>query len=311
MTIPGLSSGVSAVTAGPGWGLAIRNGAVYVWGDNTYGELGDGTFNQHPTPVAVSSLSSGATAVASGWNFSLILKSNGVYACGYNDAGELGNTSRFQPTATLVGGMSSGVTAITAGADFSEAIQNGGVFGWGDNDLGRLGDGTTTSVRTSPVAAVGLSNGVTSIAAGNAFTLAVRNGGVYAWGYNGFGQLGDGTTTTSLVPERIDPADLKNIVSVAAGGNSSYALSSDGSLWVWGYNTFGELGLGDTIERLTPAHLLPPAGYAFTSIDVSRSRDSINSGEHAIATLSGVPEPTNLALLVLSSPALLMRRRRW
>ena len=92
------------------------------------------------------------------------------------------------------------------------------------------------------------------LAAGGAHRLAVQNGNVYAWGGDA---IGDGTTNDVLTPELIDPAELNDIVAVAAGAYSSYALSGDGSLWVWGDNTYGQLGLGTgTTEYLTPQHLL-------------------------------------------------------
>jgi alpha-tubulin suppressor-like RCC1 family protein len=144
----------------------------------------------------------------------------------------------------------------------------------------------------------GLTSGVTAVAAGSFHSLAVKNGGVWAWGQNGVGQLGDGTTTGSLTPVQIDSADLTDITAVAAGYRSSYALSADGSLWVWGENYFGQLGLGDTTNRLTPTHLQPPAGYRFTSIGAT------GDGMHAIATLAPVPEPSTLALFAAAGLAL-------
>ena len=248
--------------------------------------------------MAVIGLNSGVTAVAAGYAHSLAVRNGGVYAWGSNIDGELGDgttTERDSPVALT--GLGSGVTAIAAGDSHSLAVRNGALYAWGDGFFGQLGDGTTSS-RHSPVAVGGLINGVTAIAAGNYHSLAVQNGNVFAWGDNGWGQLGDGTVLTERnVPEQIDPADLNNIVAVAAGHESSYALSFDGSLWVWGDNRDGELGIGsDTPQYLTPQHLLPPAGYKFTSIDADA--DSF----HVVATLAAVPvpEPTTLVLVALA-----------
>jgi len=137
-----------------------------------------------------------------------------------------------------------------------------------------------------------MSSGVTAIAGGFDHSLAVKNGNVYAWGMNYDGELGDGTTTYHWTPELIDPSDLTDILAVASNEYSSYALSSDGSLWVWGYNYSGELGLGTSANYyLTPQHLLPPSGYVYTSIA------AYNYSGHAVAMLAPVPEPATLALL--------------
>ena len=272
--VSGLGSGVTAVAGGVSHSLAIQNGGVYAWGYNGNGALGNGTTVSSSTPVAVSApLTSGVTAIAAGNQFSLAIKNGGVWAWGVGE-GPMGSTSTLTPVA--VTGLESGVTSIAAGYQNSLAVQNGGVYAWG----------TTGS---SPVAVPGLGSGVTDVAAGRYHNLAVRNGGVYAWGLNNYGQLGDGTTTNDYTPEQIDPADLHNIIAVAAGQVSSYALSSDGSVWDWGNNENGELGLGNAFQSnyLTPQHLLPPSGFRFTSIAAPYA-----SGSFAIATLTAVPEPS-------------------
>ena len=315
--VNGLASGVTAIAAGgadstqAGHSLAVQNGAVYAWGNNFYGQLGDGTTIGRLAPVPVVGLTNGATAVAAGENHSLAVINGGVFAWGFNRLGQLGDGGGepMSTTSVAVSGLSSGVTKIAAGWGHSLAVQNGGVYAWGENFYGQLGDGTGFD-RSTPVAVSGLTSGVTSIAAGYLYSLAVQNGHVYAWGNNEQGQLGDGTITThQLAPELIDPADLNNIIAVAASFNSSYALSSDGSLWVWGDNNYSELGLGTTDNQLhpTPQHLLPPAGFVFTSI---------NSGigsVTALATLVAVSEPSSCLLLALGSlsGAVMLWRRRY
>ncbi len=100
-------------------------------------------------------------------------------------------------------------------------------------------------------------------------------------------------------------ADLHDIVAVAAGYTSSYALSADGSLWVWGSNSFGELGLNSTTFKfLTPQHLLPPPGYAFISIAAA-----VNYGG-TLATLTTIPEPSSVCMPAIAAMGLLRRARR-
>ena len=226
---------------------------------------------------------------------------------GASYAGELGNgtSSGYTSVPGQVTGLSSGVTAIAAGCWHSLAIQNGAAWAWGDNVYGELGNGTSGNSSALPVQAIGLSSGVTAVAGGDYFSLALMNGNVYAWGYNNVGQLGDGTTTIfRSTPELIDPTDLHNIIAVAGGSESGYALCSDGSIWDWGDNTYGELGLGNTTEYLTPQHLRPPTGYAFTALDASCD------GYCALAILTPVPEPDSLSLLALGLLPLLARPRR-
>jgi alpha-tubulin suppressor-like RCC1 family protein len=304
---PSLSSSVTAIAGGADHSLAVQNGDVYAWGLNNYGQLGNNSTFNSSVPVAVSGLSSGVSAVACGEYHSLAVQNGGVYSWGYNGQGQLGNNTTIDSSVPVaVSGLSSGVTAIAGGYGHSLAVQNGGVYAWGDNTYGDLGNNSTTN-SSVPVAVSGLSSGVTAIAGGYGHSLAVQNGGVYAWGENFNGQLGDGTTTNHLTPEQIDPTDLTHIIAVAANtyGLSSYALSSDGTIWDWGDNQYGELGQGNTTSQyLTPQHLLPPTGYVFTAISAN------DEGAEAILTPVAVPEPASLSLLALASVAMLRRRCR-
>ena len=278
-----LSSGVTAIAGGALHSLAVRNGGVYAWGLNSDGQLGTGTTTNSTTPVALAgTLSSGVTAIAGGAYHSLAVRNGGVYAWGFNYYGQLGTgtTTNSTTPVALAGNLSSGVTAIAGGAYHSLAVRNGGVYAWGLNNNGQLGTGTTTN-STTPVALAGtLSSGVTAIAGGDQHSLAVRNGGVYAWGYNGNGQLGTGTTTSSTTPVAVSGI-TGTITAVAASANNSYALAADGSLWDWGINDKGQPGLGTTASLYTtPQHLLAPAGYAYTSVSANSIAD------HAVTTLA-------------------------
>jgi alpha-tubulin suppressor-like RCC1 family protein len=202
--VSGLTSGVSAITAGGDHSCALTTvGGVKCWGDNSYGWLGDGTNTNRWTPVNVSGLTSGATTItASNYHTCALINGGGAKCWGDNTQGELGDgTTSDRWTPVDVSGLTSGVTAITAGSEHTCAVTTAsGVKCWGFNLQGELGDGTTTQ-RDTPVDVSSLTSGVTAITAGDSHTCAVTTaGGVKCWGWNGWAQLGDGTTTWRSVP---------------------------------------------------------------------------------------------------------------
>jgi alpha-tubulin suppressor-like RCC1 family protein len=219
------------------------------WGDNSAGELGDGTLAGSDVPEAVSSLT-GVTAVAAGGRHDVALLSGGtVEAWGDDTFGQLGDgiasANGDSEAPVQVPGLSS-VTAVAAGEEHSLALQsNGTVLAWGDNQQGQLGDGGTTN-SSMPVLVSGLT-GVKAIAAGSLFSLALlKNGTVMAWGDNEEGQLGNGTQPDSDVP--VPVTGLSGVTAIAGGGQFALALLSNGTAMSWGDNESDQLGDGQDVS---------------------------------------------------------------
>jgi hypothetical protein len=268
---------VVAVAAGSSHSLALSTtGQVYAWGSNFFGQLGNGTTTDADLPVAVD-LPAGVriTAIAAGGDHSLALTTTGqVYAWGANTDGQLGDGTTTDADVPVAVPAPEGVviTAIAAGTGHSLALSTAGTaYAWGFNASGQLGNGTTTDSTT--MGAVSMPDGATfsSIAAGSSHSLALTTTGqVYAWGSNVFGQL-DSALVGSLPVDSTVPAQplglppLTAFVAVAAGLNSSYALTSAGVAWVWGGNAYGQLGVGAPgLDAALPQVLtsLPPGTLA-------------------------------------------------
>jgi len=175
--------------------------ALWAWGKNAFGQLGDGTTSAQPAPSRTN-IQACLSGVAAN-NHTLALSATGdLWAWGYNHDGQLGNgTSRNTSSPALLP-LPKNVAAIACDHHSLALRGDGSLWAWGQNDYGQLGDGTVAS-RTEPLPIKGLS-AVTSIAAGAMFSLAAKaDGSVWAWGINTYGQLGDGSTDTHTSPVQV------------------------------------------------------------------------------------------------------------
>ncbi len=255
--VVGLGSGVAALDAGGFSTCALTTaGAVKCWGYNGFGQVGDGSTTDRSAPVDVMSLSGGVAAISVGGSHACALSQAGAVQCwGNNIAGELGDgttTNRSAPVAVV--GLGGGVAALSLGNYHSCALLvSGGVQCWGPNDRGQLGDGSTVNSPV-PIAVSGLGSGVTSIGAGFYHTCALIAGGAMkCWGYNQFGALGDGSTTTRTSPVAV--AGLTGATAVSPGGGHTCVLLALGDVKCWGYNFFGQTGNGSTSQSAVPANV--------------------------------------------------------
>jgi alpha-tubulin suppressor-like RCC1 family protein len=286
-----------AASTGPAGGSVVAAsataGALYAWGDNSYGELGIGGTPPYATAPTAVVLPGGvqATSVSGGvHNTVLAVGSDGaVYAWGDNSWGQLGNgtVSGFSST-PVQASLPAGVTATSVAEGYWNSLalaSDGSVYAWGHNVYAGLGDGRL--VDSSVPVKVSLPAGVTAtaVSAGWYTNMALASdGSVYAWGEDVFGELGNTVPVGSdqEVPVKVNLPAGVTATAISAGNSTLMAVGSDGNVYGWGRNNGGELGGGTTSPYSdVPQKVGLPAGVTATAVSMGMDGLAVGSDGNA------------------------------
>jgi alpha-tubulin suppressor-like RCC1 family protein len=260
------SSPVQTISGGTNWKqvacgvtmtAAIKtDGTLWVWGFNGVGELGiPGAANARSSPVQTISGGRNWKQVACGSQVTAAIKTDGtLWLWGNNSPnGQLGNnslTNQSSPVQTISAGTN--WKQVDCGTTYVAAIKTDGTLWlWGNNDRGQLGDNTTIR-KSSPVQTVSGGTNWKQVACGSQITAATKTDGtLWLWGSNDRGQLGDNTTIAKSSPVQTVSGGT-NWKQVANGARTPSAIKTDGTLWTWGNNNVGQLGINNTFDRSSP-----------------------------------------------------------
>ena len=234
------------------------DGTLWVWGVNTNGNIGDNTTVNKSSPVQTVTFASDWKQVSISRHLSAAIKKNGtLWTWGLNTNGELGDNtavSKSSPVQTVA--FNTNWMQVACGYYHVSAIKSDGtLWSWGLNANGQLGDNTTTD-RSSPVQTTAFGSNWRQVSCGYRYTVATKTDGtLWSWGRNARGQLGDNTTISKSSPVQTFAYGTNWRKTIDCQSNFSYssgAIKTDGTLWIWGRNAYGELGDNTTVDKSSP-----------------------------------------------------------
>jgi len=232
---------------------------LWAWGLNDYGYLGINNLINRSTPVTTLAGGNNWKQVSCGNRHSAVIKTDGsLWLWGRNDFGQLGDNTaaaqRLTPITTFSGGNN--WKQVSCGSNNTTAIKTDGtLWTWGYNGVGQLGDNTVIN-RSTPVTTLTGGNDwkqVSSSTSTNSHIAAIKTDGtLWIWGLNGQGQLGNNTSGSNIFTPVTTFSGGNNWKQVSCGYLVTSAIKTDGTLWTWGYNAYGQLGDNTTTNKITP-----------------------------------------------------------
>lgn len=270
----------SKVSAGTSFTIAIKtDGTLWAWGDNTYVQLGLGNAISYSSPVQVGSLTNWSTVVCDSYA-TMATKTDGtLWGWGPNYWGNIGigSSGNYISSPVQVGALTTWSYVATGGSQTFAVKTDGTLWGWGYNGYGNLATGNTTNY-SSPVQIGALTNWINITCAGLQTAHSIKaNGTLWGWGYNGVEGVVGNNSASSVISSPVQIGALTNWSTVQHGYGSCYALKTDGTLWVWGNNANGRLGLGNTTSYSSPKQVgslttwLSVSGQYVSAIGIART----------------------------------------
>ena len=264
----GYLTSITAIMGGEHENYALKSdGTLWAWGGNFTGQLGNGNYTNTLVPVQVSGLVSVTALGGRGYHNLAVTADGAIWAWGWNRNGELGHDTSASPCPYGLYGTCSNVPRQVIGISHPLTVTGGGFFSlalmpdhtlmaWGRNNHGELGDGTYTD-RPAPVhVIISVLSNVVNVSAGWFHAVALTaNGRVWTWGDNNAGEIGLGLTSTVGMNAPVQVPGLSNVIAVSGGDGFTAALLSNGTVWTWGYNGFGQLGDGTYTDRSSPVQV--------------------------------------------------------
>ena len=236
----------------------FTNNGLWLWGNNSFGQLGDNTIANKSSPVQTIAGGTNWKQVSAGVSQTVAIKTDGtLWSWGNNALGQLGDNTVFNkssPVQTITGGTN--WKQVACGYRHTAAIKTDGtLWSWGLNIYGQLGDNTVV-MKSSPVQTITGGTNWKQVSTGGHHTAAIKTDGtLWSWGFNIYGQLGDNTVVMKSSPVQT-VAGGTNWKQVSTGGYHTAAIKTDGTIWTWGNNSYGHLGDNTVVMKSSPVQTI-------------------------------------------------------
>jgi len=255
----------------------FQEGQLYVWGTNDSGQLGTNNTTTYSSPVQTIAGGLNWKLISAGNTFTVGIKTDGtLWMWGYNYYGQLGDNTtidKSSPVQTISGGTN--WKQVSAGSGHTAGIKTDGtLWSWGYNYFGILGNNTNANRYSSPIQTIAGGNNWKQLSAGSYHTACIKTDGtLWIWGYNVNGQLGDNSTANKSSPAQTVSGG-NNWQQISASDTHTTGIKTDGTLWLWGANQFGQLGDNTIIKKSSPVQTIAggtnwkqvSAGYSSAAI---------------------------------------------